>query len=96
MLVNLASNEYFKSVHARDLDAEIITPVFKDLKGDKYKIISFYAKKARGQMARFIIDKDLNEPDGMKKFRTDGYRYNKANPPPGNWCSPGIAPPASS
>jgi cytoplasmic iron level regulating protein YaaA (DUF328/UPF0246 family) len=78
VLVNLASNEYFKSVQSRALDAEIITPVFKDLKGDKYKIISFYAKKARGQMARFIIENALNEPDGLRKFKTDGYRYNKA------------------
>jgi cytoplasmic iron level regulating protein YaaA (DUF328/UPF0246 family) len=78
VLVNLASNEYFKSVKAKSLDADIVTPVFKDLKGDKYKVISFYAKKARGQMARFIVDKELNEPDGLKKFRTDGYRYNKA------------------
>ncbi len=78
VLVNLASNEYFKSVKARALDADIITPVFKDLKGDKYKVISFYAKKARGQMARFIVDKELNEPDGLKKFRSDGYRYNRA------------------
>jgi len=78
VLVNLASNEYFRSVQGRALDAEIITPVFKDLKGDKYKIISFYAKKARGQMARFIIENELNEPDGMRKFKTDGYRYNRA------------------
>jgi uncharacterized protein len=78
VLVNLASNEYFRSVQARELDAEIITPVFKDLKGGKYKIISFYAKKARGQMARFIIENELNAPEGMKKFKTDGYRYNKA------------------
>lgn len=78
VLVNLASNEYFKAVHKRELDAEIITPVFKDLKGEKYKVISFFAKKARGQMARFIIEKGLNEPDGLKKFRQDGYRYNKA------------------
>ena len=77
VLINLASNEYFKSVQAGALDAEIITPVFKDLKGDKYKIISFYAKKARGLMARYIIDNELNEPDGLKKFRVDGYRYNK-------------------
>ena len=77
VLINLASNEYFKSVQAGALDAEIITPVFKDLKGGKYKIISFYAKKARGLMARYIIDNELNEPDGLKKFRVDGYRYNK-------------------
>ena len=78
VLVNLASNEYFKAVQPGALDAEVITPVFKDLKGDKYKIISFYAKKARGQMARFIIDNELNDPAGMKKFKTGGYRYSKA------------------
>ncbi len=78
VLVNLASNEYFRAVQSRALDADIVTPVFKDLKGDHYKVISFFAKRARGQMARFIIDHELNEPDGMKKFKTDGYRYNKA------------------
>lgn len=78
VLVNLASNEYFRAVKARELDADIVTPVFKDLKGEKYKVISFFAKKARGQMARFIIDNEINEPDGMKKFRVDGYRYNRA------------------
>ena len=60
------------------LDADVVTPVFKDLKGGKYRVISFFAKKARGQMARFIIDRQLNEPDGLKKFRKDGYKYNKA------------------
>ncbi|MEM9254423.1 MAG: peroxide stress protein YaaA [Pseudomonadota bacterium] len=78
VLVNLASNEYFKSVKPRQLDAEVITPVFKDLRGGKYRVISFFAKKARGQMARFIIDRRLNEPDELKKFRKDGYRYNKS------------------
>lgn len=78
VMVNLASNEYFQAVRPRTLDAEIITPVFKDLKGGKYKIISFYAKKARGQMARFIIERELTEPADLKKFRAGGYRYNKA------------------
>lgn len=96
VLVNLASNEYFKSVQAGSLDAEIITPVFKDLKGEKYKIISFYAKKARGQMARFILDKELNEPEGMKKFKTDGYRYNKAESSARELVFTRDTPPASS
>jgi hypothetical protein len=85
VLVNLASNEYFKSVRAGALDADIITPVFKDLRGGKYKVISFFAKKARGQMARFIIEKSLNEPAGLKRFRTDGYRYNKAESTAREW-----------
>tara|TARA_R110002110_G_scaffold205066_7_gene417013 strand:- start:142861 stop:143646 length:786 start_codon:yes stop_codon:yes gene_type:complete len=78
VLVNLASNEYFKAVQPGALDAELITPVFKDLKNGKYKVVSFYAKKARGQMARYIIDNGLNDAESLKKFRTDGYRYSKA------------------
>jgi cytoplasmic iron level regulating protein YaaA (DUF328/UPF0246 family) len=78
VLVNLASNEYFKAIHPGALDAEVITPVFKDYKNGKYKIISFFAKKARGQMARFIIEDGLNEPAQLKKFKTGGYRYSKA------------------
>lgn len=78
VLVNLASNEYFKAIRPGALDAEVITPVFKDLKGGKYRVISFFAKKARGQMARFIIDKELDDAAGLKKFRAGGYRYNRA------------------
>ncbi len=85
VLVNLASNEYFRVVQSHALDADVITPVFKDLKGDKYKVISFFAKRARGQMARFIIDHELNEPDAMKKFKTDGYRFNKAQSSAREW-----------
>jgi cytoplasmic iron level regulating protein YaaA (DUF328/UPF0246 family) len=76
VLLNLASNEYFKSVHPGALDGEVITPVFKDLKGDKYRVISFFAKKARGQMARFIIEGGINDVAALKKFRAGGYRYN--------------------
>jgi len=77
LLINLASNEYFKSVNAKTLDAEIITPVFKDLKQGKYKMISFFAKKARGLMARFIIDHQLNDPEGLKEFDAEGYYFSK-------------------
>jgi cytoplasmic iron level regulating protein YaaA (DUF328/UPF0246 family) len=77
VLVNLASNEYFKAVQPKALDAEVVTPVFKDLKGGKYKIISFYAKKARGQMARYIIDNQLNDPEALKDFDVAGYRYSR-------------------
>lgn len=78
VLVNLASNEYFKALKKNELNAEVVTPVFKDLKAGKYKVISFFAKKARGQMARYIIDNGLNDPEGLKKFRQDGYRYNRS------------------
>ena len=95
VLVNLASNEYFRSVQAGDLDAEVITPVFKDLRGDKYKVISFFAKKARGRMARYIIEKGLNEADGLKRFRRDGYRFNKSESTARSWVFTRDEPPAS-
>jgi uncharacterized protein len=78
VLVNLASQEYFRAVQPRALKAEVITPVFKDRKGDGYKVISFFAKKARGQMARYIIENEVQEPDTLKAFSTGGYRYNRA------------------
>ncbi len=76
VLVNLASNEYFKSVKPKALNADIITPVFKDEKNSKYKIISFYAKKARGLMARYIIENRINDPEKLKDFNSDGYYFN--------------------
>lgn len=76
VLVNLASNEYFKSVKPKSLKADIVTPVFKDWKTDKYKIISFYAKKARGLMARYIIQNQLTDAEQLKGFDLEGYGYN--------------------
>ncbi len=74
-LVNLASEEYFKSVKPALLKAPVITPVFEDWKGGKYKIISFHAKRARGLMARFAIEKGITEVDALKDFDTDGYAF---------------------
>lgn len=76
VLVNLASNEYFKSVQLKQLDADMITPVFKDFKNGKYKIISFYAKKARGMMAAYIIKNKITKADDLKSFNVDGYNFN--------------------
>lgn len=76
VLLNLASNEYFKSVQPTSVNANIITPVFKDLKNDKYKIISFYAKKARGLMAAYIIKNQITDAKKVKKFKSEGYCYN--------------------
>ena len=76
ILINLASNEYFKSIQPKQLNADIITPVFKDLKNGQYKIISFYAKKARGLMTRYIIDKKITKPASLKKFNYGGYSFN--------------------
>lgn len=78
VLVNLASNEYFKAVQSKRLEAEVITPLFKDLKNGKYRVVSFFAKKARGQMARYIIDQRMRDVVGIKKFNKDGYKYNKS------------------
>ncbi|WP_020208507.1 peroxide stress protein YaaA [Gilvimarinus chinensis] len=74
-LVNLASNEYFKAVKPKRLNAEIITPVFKDWKNGQYKIISFYAKKARGLMSAYIIKNRLKAAEDLKGFDVDGYGF---------------------
>jgi cytoplasmic iron level regulating protein YaaA (DUF328/UPF0246 family) len=78
VLVNLASNEYFKSVRKKDVNARIVTPVFMDKKDDKYKTISFYAKKARGLMSRYIIQHRITQIDQINQFDSDGYQYNAA------------------
>ncbi len=75
VLINLASNEYFKSVRPKRLQARIIVPQFKDYKNGQYKMISFYAKKARGMMCRFMIKERIDEPEGLKDFGYDGYRF---------------------
>lgn len=76
LLVNLASDEYYKSVKESKVKAEIIKPVFLDQKNGKYKVISFYAKKARGLMARYIIQNQLNRVEDLKSFNTDGYYFD--------------------
>ena len=75
-LVNLASNEYFKSVQPKNLEAEIITPHFKDWKNGQYKMISFFAKKARGMMSRWAIDNRVKKAEELKGFDVAGYAYN--------------------
>ena len=76
ILVNIASDEYYKSVKESKIQAEIIKPVFLDQKNGKYKVISFYAKKARGLMARYIIQNKLEKLDDLKTFNTDGYHFD--------------------
>lgn len=76
VIVNCASNEYFKSVNTQSLQADVITPVFKDEKNGQYKIISFYAKKARGFMARYIIEQQITELKTLQDFAVAGYRYS--------------------
>ena len=76
-LINLASNEYFKAVKAKSLSYQIVTPVFKDFKNGQYKIISFFAKKARGLMSRYIIQNRIEQPQDIKSFDLAGYKLNK-------------------
>ncbi|AYY79468.1 peroxide stress protein YaaA [Proteus vulgaris] len=78
ILINLASDEYFKSVNPQKLNAEIIKPVFLDEKNGKFKVISFYAKKARGLMSRFIIQEKLTNKTQLKEFDLEGYQFNAA------------------
>ncbi|SER02307.1 hypothetical protein SAMN05421690_10064 [Nitrosomonas sp. Nm51] len=77
-LINLASQEYFKSINTRKLNAKVISPVFKDEKNGVYKIISFFAKKARGLMSRYIIQNNLMKPEDIKQFDAAGYTFNEA------------------
>jgi hypothetical protein len=78
VVVNLASQEYFKAVRREALDARVIDCVFEDWKSGQYKIISFFAKRARGLMARYAVNKRLAQPGGLKKFDMEGYAFAAA------------------
>ena len=77
ILINLASQEYFKAIDTRSLAKKVISPVFNDEKHGSYKVISFHAKKARGAMARFLIENRITEVEGLLQFTTGGYRFNR-------------------
>ena len=76
-IVNLASVEYFSVLKNKEINLPVINPVFKDYKNGKYKIISFYAKKARGMMARYIIQNKVDSLEALKTFDAGGYKYSK-------------------
>ncbi|KRP36963.1 MAG: hypothetical protein ABS34_05015 [Opitutaceae bacterium BACL24 MAG-120322-bin51] len=78
LVVNLASNEYFSSVKLNELNGQLITPVFKDAKNGTFKIISFYAKKARGMMADYIVRNQVQTIEGLKVFNSNGYQFDAA------------------
>tara|TARA_Y200000002_G_scaffold108177_1_gene88483 strand:+ start:659 stop:1429 length:771 start_codon:yes stop_codon:yes gene_type:complete len=78
LLINLASKEYFTALGKLPEDLNVVSPTFKDYKNGKYKIISFYAKKARGLMARWIIQNKVTDFEDLKKFSVDEYKYSKA------------------
>nr|WP_315163864.1 peroxide stress protein YaaA [uncultured Flavobacterium sp.] len=83
LFINLASNEYFSAVDEKALKVPVITPDFKDYKDGKLKVISFFAKKARGMMVRYILDTNVQTIDDLKGFNYDGYQYD-ANLSKGN------------
>ena len=76
-LINLASNEYFKSIKPKQLKADVITPVFKDYNKGSYQVIGFFAKKARGLMARYLIENEIDKPAELMDFSAEGYAFNK-------------------
>jgi hypothetical protein len=75
-IINCASIEYFKSINNSSLNANVLTPEFKEIKNDKIRMISFFAKKARGMMARFIIENRIDSTDQILKFDLAGYKYD--------------------
>jgi cytoplasmic iron level regulating protein YaaA (DUF328/UPF0246 family) len=75
VLLNLASEEYFKVLQPKNMNCQVISPVFQDAKDGKYKIISFYAKRARGLMARYVVENRISDPADLKGFNFDGYKY---------------------
>jgi uncharacterized protein len=77
LFVNLASNEYFGAVDEKQLKVPVITPVFKDWKNDKFKVISFFAKKARGSMVKYILNSDAKTLEDIKGFNLDDYIFSK-------------------
>lgn len=77
-LINLASNEYAKAAHLNKVRGKVITPVFKELKANEYKIITVYAKKARGLMTRFILENKIENPEELKLFDLDGYGFSES------------------
>lgn len=85
VVVNLASNEYFKAVQPKALQAELVTPVFKDEKNGQFKIISFYAKKARGMMAAYIVRQGIDDAQQLKQFDSAGYHYSEEDSRGNEW-----------
>jgi hypothetical protein len=85
VLVNLASAEYFKSVRIKALNARVVTPVFQERKNDGYKIVSFHAKRARGLMVRWAVKHQVSDPEGLKDFGSEGYRFDAAASDAANW-----------
>lgn len=85
ILINLASNEYFSAIDTKKLKARIVTPVFKEHRDGNYQMVSFFAKRARGLMSRFIIQNNIDDPEEMKAFDLEGYYFNNQISKGDNW-----------
>jgi cytoplasmic iron level regulating protein YaaA (DUF328/UPF0246 family) len=85
ILINLASNEYYKSIRTKLVEGRIITPQFKEKTNGSYRTIGIFAKRARGLMSRYIIENRLQDPEAIKTFKTDGYRFNKQQSQGDQW-----------
>ena len=85
LIINLASNEYFKAIDKKTLNANILDIVFKEKKGDSYKVIGIYAKRARGLMVNYIIRNRLESPEALKDFSDEGYRFDKELSTDSSW-----------
>ena len=85
LVINLASNEYFKAIDKKTLNANILDIVFKEKKGDSYKVIGIYAKRARGLMVNYIIRNRLESPEALKDFSDEGYRFDKELSTDSSW-----------
>ena len=85
VLINLASNEYFKAVPVKSLRANLVTPVFQDVKDGRARVVSFLAKKARGMMARYVVDEKLTNPESLKRFNGGGYQFDEAQSTDSRW-----------
>ncbi len=84
-VINLASTEYFKAVIPEKINFPIITPIFKDKKGGQYKIVSFYAKRARGLMVRFAAQNNIVDMQDLKNFDLEGYQFDEKNSTTDKW-----------
>lgn len=84
VLINLASNEYFKSIDRKKLKAKLITPEFRELKNGKYIMVSFFAKRARGLMTRFVLENNISNPSELEAFDVEGYFFNQRLSKPGS------------
>ncbi len=95
-VINLASNEYFKAIKKKNLTGHLITPVFKEVKDGEARTLGMFAKQARGMMARYMIENRIGTPEGLKKFNSGGYKFQKSLSDDSTWVFTRKQPPPAS